>query len=319
MIWRLEFENFASCDAYIVQRIAQANKQLEPYQRKLNYKAVDIADPEPFKQGHNLLVTHNWLAPGQLDPARYEQFPSSYYAIYAGEAQTESQIPIKKFNCFSNRMDPIRQSWFYQLIRRGVFDQGYVSFNMDISRHIEMRQYDPMVTAEQVFENQFKQYLEIFAPEHELAKKIVPYLNFTQDLQKVIMQTEFSVVLETYFDNNQMITFSEKIFRCLKLPRPWLLFAMKNAVAHLRDIGFDVLDDLVNHDYDSVEFTIERQIMLLDQIELMCKKTLTTAQIARCQQAADHNQALLDTMLKNFHNDVDKTCSRALDKCKQLS
>jgi hypothetical protein len=157
-----------------------------------------------------------------------------------------------------------------------------------------------------------------FEYEHKLARNIVPYRNFDCDLQQAIMQTEFSIVLETYFDLNTSITFSEKIFRCLKLPRPWLMFAMANAVSYLRDMGVDVLDDIVDHSYDRVENAIERQSVLLDQIESMCKCTLTDKQIARCEQAANHNQSLLDKMFGTWYQDVENSLVRAVEKCKRL-
>jgi hypothetical protein len=213
-------------------------------------------------------------------------------------------------------MDPIRQSWLYQLIRRGVFDQGLISFNMDISSHMQFQHCDPTDTPYTVFEKQFAQYhSEMFGPEHEFIKSQVPYRNFEAPLDQVIMQSEFSIVLETYFDRNEIITFSEKIFRCLKLPRPWVMFAMKNAVSYLRDMGFDVLDDLVDHSYDSVDFAIHRQGVLLDQIEIMCQQTLTPTQIARCQQAANHNQQLLTEFYSHFHQDVNNACQQAVTKC----
>jgi hypothetical protein len=132
------------------------------------------------------------------------------------------------------------------------------------------------------------------------------------------MQTEFSIVLETYFDRNNIITFSEKIFRCLKLPRPWVMFAMKNAVSYLRELGFDVLDDLVDHSYDTVDFAIDRQSMLLNQIEVMCRQTLTESQTQRCQLAANHNQHLLLKMFDCYHDDINIAIKNAVTKCLQL-
>lgn len=308
----------APCAGFTFRLIDQANQQLSNHPGKLDLVIVDACDPSQYRQGHKLLITNNYLVSGQLDESRYQQFPSSWYGMYAEPIATEPQVPRKKFNCFINRMDPIRQSWLYQLIRRGVFDQGLVSFNMDIRRHIQFGQCDPNDTPHMVFENQFAQNLQIFAAEHEFIKSQVPYCNFTVPLDQAIMQSEFSVVLETYFDRNEVITFSEKIFRCLKLPRPWVMFAMKNAVAYLRDLGFDVLDDLVDHSYDAVEFDIDRQSAVLDQIEVMCQRTLTSGQILRCQQAVAHNQQLLEKFYSHFHQDVNNACQQAVAKCLKL-
>ena len=217
-------------------------------------------------------------------------------------------------------MDPIRQSWLYQLIRRGIFDQGYVSFNMDISRHIAMKPCRPNSSHWEVFDQQFREQLSIFKSEHEFIKSCVPYRNFDSNtkLNQIIMDSKFSIVLETYFDRNEVITFSEKIFRCLKLPRPWVMFAMKNSVQTLRNMGVDVLDDLVDHSYDTIDVDIARQTAILNQVEIMCKTQLTTTMISRCQQAANHNQQLLLKFLETFYKDVNSTYERAITKCLQL-
>ena len=312
-----EFVHSQACFIFVRQQIAKANQEINTG-GGLDLYIVDACLPDQYRQGQRVLVTNNWIAPTQLVSTRYEQFPASWYGLYAGATNTQPHKPIKKFNCFINRMDPIRQSWFYQLIRRNILDQGLVSFNMDISRHFGQVQYAPTDTPQQVFEQQFHRHLQIFHSEHEKAKTMVPYRNFDCDLQTAIMQTEFSIVLETYFDRNEVITFSEKIFRCLKLPRPWVIFAMQNAVSYLRELGFDVLDDLVDHGYDRVEHDIERQVKLFDQIQYMCKRTLTPAQIKKCEQAAEHNNQLLNKMFSTWYTDMATSFSLAVEKCKNL-
>jgi hypothetical protein len=304
---------------FVFRLINQANQQLADHKGKLDVVIVDACHAKQYQQGRTVLVTNNWLAPGELDESRYQQFPNSWYGLYAEPIVYEPQTPTKKFNCFMNRMDPIRQSWLYQLIRLGIFDQGLISFNMDIGAHMQFQHCDPDDTPYTVFEKQFARYhSEMFGTEHEFIKSQVPYRNFSVPLDQAIMQTEFSIVLETYFDRNELITFSEKIFRCLKLPRPWVVFAMKNAVAYLRDMGFDVLDDLVDHSYDSVNFAMDRQLVILDQIKTLCQQTLTPAQIVRCQQAATHNQLLLTEFYGRFYQDVNNACQQAVTKCLKL-
>jgi hypothetical protein len=316
MFWTLEsgFDHSQACFNYTQQQIAKANQKINTG-GGLDLLIVDACSPNQYQQGQRVLVTNNWISPEQLDITRYEQFSASWYGLYAGAPNIQPHKPIKKFNCFINRMDPIRQSWFYQLIRRNLFDQGLVSFNMDISRHIINGQCNPGDNPLTVFEQQFQQHLQIFQPEHNVSKTMVPYRNFDCDLQTAIMQTKFSIVLETYFDRNEVITFSEKIFRCLKLPRPWVMFAMKNAVAYLRDLGFDVLDNIVDHAYDSIEFEIDRQGAVLDQCQIMCLRELTDSDIHRCEQAAIHNQSLLNKLFKTFHKDINIACQNGIKKC----
>lgn len=305
------FTNAQSCLEFTFQKLKLTNLELAPHGVRIEMKIIDACFPDEYSQGKSLLLTNNQVM-GNLESSRYELFPSSWYGLYAGTENVESCAITHKFNCFINRMDPSRQSWLYQLVRSNIFDQGLISFNMDIGYGSSEND------AHKLFEQQFQDYLKIFQPEHDHVKSLVPYRNFDVSLNQAIMQTEFSIVLETYFDRNNIITFSEKIFRCLKLPRPWLLFAMKDAVKYLRDLGFDVLDDIVNHDYDLVESGIERQRAILNQAEIMCHRQLTNDQISRCIQAAEHNNQLLFKLLETFRVDVDTAFNNAVTKCLKL-
>lgn len=216
---------------------------------------------------------------------------NSFYGIYHYPYPTEPIQPVKDFNCLINRMDPVRQSWLYQLIRRDIFDRGFVSFAMHARSICDSNNEDSHV----IFERQFENHCKIFQTEHDSIKHRVPYKNFHDngDLTHVIMQSKFSVVLETYFVETHAITFTEKIFRCLQLPRPWLLFAHPHAVKILKNMGFDVCDDVIDHDrYDNNDWWIDRQRHILDLACEMCDHPIDHARFAR---AAKHNQNLLES------------------------
>lgn len=276
---------------------------------KLEVFVTDGIYPERYQNQTNLhVVTNSLVLPGLLDSQVYTPIPDSFYGMYGGPVTYRDYQPEKDYNCFMNRIDPNRQSWLYQLIRRGIFDRGFVTFNMDP----RMKTTPPI----EIFEQQFEQQLTIFKPEHEYIRSQVPYRNFPIDakLNDIIMKSRFSIVLETYFDINTVITYSEKIFRCLKLPRPWIMFAMAGAVENLRRMGYDVLDDVVDHSYDSIDFCIDRQVALLDLAEKMCNLEYTPALVDRLNRAAQHNQALLDQHQPNFFPDVAATFDLAVEK-----
>ena len=287
------------------------------YGKNLDFHLVDICDPSVLDDPTKFLITNNLIVDPIVNPNRYQMFPDSWYGMYAGAPEYQPQSPTWNYNCFINRMDTTRQSWLYLLVRRNVFDQGLVSFNMDISKHILFGQVEKTAIPAQVFEDQYQQYMTNFVTEHEYVKHLVPYKNFDDtDLNGVIMQTKFSIVLETHFDQNYAITYSEKIFRCLKLPRPWVLYGMKNSVSNLRRMGFDVLDDIVDHSYDSIDNHIIRQSKILDQVPALSAIEFTPSLNQRLTAAADHNQSILDHYKELFVGDVDATFKTALEKCK---
>jgi hypothetical protein len=99
-------------------------------------------------------------------------------------------------------------------------------------------------------------------------------------------------VLETYISDDH-ITFSEKIFRALQLPRPWLLYCSPQAVKYLRLYGFDVLDDYVDHAYDLEILHSSRLKLIIDQLEMFVDRQYNNNDYARFEQSAEHNKNLL--------------------------
>jgi hypothetical protein len=319
MTWDREcgFQNFQpKIDLLVKLHSGSVKKIKQQYPKKnIDLTIIDGCWPNRYKnQTNTLLITNNVLVDTDLDPRLYEQFQNSWYGLYAGDVPVEVVEPEKKFNCFMNRLCPTRQSWLYQLVRNDLLDQGFVSFNLDISRSVFAQQHDN--NAAQVFEWQYQTWYKNFETEHDFIKSQVPYRNFENDtdLQSLIMKSKFSIVLETYFERNEIITLSEKIFRQLKLPRPWVLFAMKHAVKYLRHNGFDVLDDIVDHSYDEIDFDIARQVKILEQLPKLCNLNYNQQLVNRLEQAAKHNQLRLNQLLERFDQDLTKSFDQAVEK-----
>lgn len=317
------YQQFNAGRNQLFECINSVNETYRAQGKTLCLTITDRCFPDEFaNQSRRVLVTNNVLSPGMLDPGRYQQLPASFYHLYYlyfGDTFEECTIE-KDFNCFIARMDPIRQSWLYQLIRRGIFEQGYVSFKMDLSRHLQKGHCSPDATPAQVFESQFETYCRNFQTEHDLIKNLLPYRNFddTDGLEPIVMKTKFSIILETYFEPNDPITFSEKIFRGLLFPRPWVLFSTQGSVTYLRSIGFDVLDDLVDHSYDQEPSWVQRQSMILDQAQLLCDLVLTDQIRDRLTQAALHNRNLLKNFNQSWPQDLENCLDQARKKLEAL-
>ena len=310
--WSLSstFQNFWPREKWLRHQVQEFNQRLAP--RSIRCEIIDICDTNQYAD--SILVTNNVLRASHLPQNLYQNFENSFYCLYQGICDL-SDLDIKRdFNCFISRMDPFRQSWFYQLIRRNLLDKGYVSFRMDISRHATIARYANLDAIE-IFEKQFQDFNSIFTQEHALAKNIVPYRSFAEsdDLNKLIIQSKFSIILETYFESD-CITFSEKTFRCLKLPRPWLLFSHSGAVAYLKELGFDTIDDVVDHGYDLEVQAVDRQKLILDQAEVLCDLRYSSGLISRLQRASDHNNKLLASWANTFEQDVVATLNKAESK-----
>lgn len=235
---------------------------------------VHLVDAVPMPNTYRRLVTDNIV--DQQHIALYPEF----WGTFSYAPQYQSRPPQRIFNCFMNRICTTRQSWFYQFVRRNLLHHASVSFLLD-SRESPR--------GKDLYEKNFQGY-EIFEAEHELMRDHVPFCNFNDDLDQVIVDTHLSLVIETYFDWPRTIALSEKVFRALQLPRPLLLFAAPGAIAALEEHGFDLYRDIVNHDYDLEPDPIQRQIQLLDQLCAWRDRTYDKQQLNQLELRAQANR-----------------------------
>lgn len=249
------------------------------------------------------LVTEQMIQPPS-DNVCVVRVPDSFFGLYFNDLNVVD-YPIKKqFNCLLNRVDPIRQSWFYFLYDRGMLDQGYVSFNLSMRKGLTY----PVNTPEEYFEWIHATYLSFLDRIKLDIKKIVPYRNFpeTDDLSTIILSSKFSIILETYAERSGHKCFSEKIFRALHFPRPWLLFAGTGCVERLRNLGFDVFDDYVDHSYDMHETSencVARQDGIFDQCKKLFDLKITPDILQDWHNKANHNREILRRWNKTYIDD----------------
>lgn len=147
---------------------------------------------------------------------------------------------------------------------------------------------------------------ELLTKRHLLDYGLVSYLDRDYDtvnshgtLEQCIIDTNVSLILETY-TRDETIVFSEKIFRALQIPRPWLLYCSPFSVELLRSHGFDVLDDYVDIAYDKITNHWQRMDAIVDQLETFINRQYTRRDYERFEQAATQNQQLLVSLLRSW-------------------
>lgn len=253
-----------------------------------------------YSNGDDVLLVEHIIQDHRQISKSLIEIPRSIYGIYYMPDAVWHRDIQKDFNCFINRNDPIRQSWFYLLYHRGLLDHAYASF----SGHSRMSDIGL-----ELFDQIHHSTLSSFDSIYQDIRQIIPYKNFTEtgDLCDTIMSTKFSVIIETYFERSDAITFSEKTFRALQTPRPWLLFHATGAVKQLRDMGFYVYDDIIDHSYDTVDTIVDsvsRQESILDQTKKLVSMKVTESMLDHWEKMTKQNCEILRDLNSKWRNDV---------------
>ena len=232
-------------------------------QRKLEivvgdpYRGTDpdlvITDHCSFNRGANKIFN--------VGPELFGLHENSVAATY------QNCMPTKLFNCFMSAGNVTRQLCFYELVRKNLINHGAVSYLLN-------DQYDPVNTNESRIKryHEIKQdpLVDIFDHEHKLMVDQIPFKNFDSSLEQAIADSKVSLVVETMSLSDHEMFLTEKTFRALLMPRPFCLYVtgqQAGAVEYLRQVGFDVYDDIVDHSYDSISDPIQRLLAILEQIE----------------------------------------------------
>jgi hypothetical protein len=91
-------------------------------------------------------------------------------------------------------------------------------------------------------------------------------INFFKCFINVITETSS----QTDDDSWREIFLTEKTFKAFAYRQLPIWFAVPNTVQAVRDLGFDVFDDIVDHGYDTNDDEMSRMMMVVDEIKRLC-------------------------------------------------
>lgn len=115
-----------------------------------------------------------------------------------------------------------------------------------------------------------------------------PLTNFYQDIL-------IDIVVESHVAGNTFFP-TEKTTRPIWLKKPFIIFASKDYLCYLRQMGFRTFSDFWDEDYDGYEGR-ERYLRILQLIDNIAKKSTSELNDMYCsmQYTLDHNYNLLQT------------------------
>lgn len=219
----------------------------------IHQRDLILLDAEMQSKGQHLF----YLTDNLLDAAKLCQFKNiTFISINALIGMMSLALirpntaPSRLYNCFIQRVDSVRQSWFYFLHDHDLLTKGYVSFLL-----FQYGFYSDK-TGRDLYDWIHHHYQLSVLPHfdrayHEL-RASVPYRNFpeTKDLHGCANNSKYSLVLETYAveDGRIGFCFTEKTYRSLQTPTINLIFAQQNSLAHLSQLGFEINEAMLDID-----------------------------------------------------------------------
>lgn len=244
---------------------------------------------------------------------RLIQLPHSWFGIYAHRPTVTHDV-TRAFSLPINRIDYNRTFLIMRLYFDRAIDHGLVNFNcVD-------RSQGPVQSPEQRrqrWEKFSADVVEWYGDKYQRCRdeltSRMPLRNHAMEHDAACQSGALQVVVETYC-SDYTVCVSEKIFQALCLPRPWIVLSGTWTVARLRQLGFDVMDDVIDHKaYDGSRMNDDKIVHLSGMVRAWSQSFDITAWPSiqqRAQQAADHNQALLFSMRDQWINDQGSVISQ---------
>jgi hypothetical protein len=253
------------------------------------------------------------------------KLPSSYFGVFSYVPADQNWTPSRRFNFSVNRLDSQRQLILLELIKQsGGIDQvqqlDHVNFNArahgneHTAEHAQRSFAQCWTQLNQLHNTEYAEWFDQTRPH-------IPIRNHALTVEQTQVGAYLNLVIETYA-GDVSIAFSEKIFRALVTPAPWAVFSAKHAVGYLKTLGFDVLEDVVDHSYDNLiqsnsmygHGKISEFVKLNIQNYHNIKNSDQVKLAAKCQDAATHNQQLLAQMQRRWPADFANWLSNTIAK-----
>lgn len=272
--------------------------------------ATDYRQPASHYFDHTtVVITDNWIN----YPTAYRvcRMPDSFFGIYSYAPASLQWQPQCRFNLNINRIDQQRLLLFLELYQHTsalsqTMDQDLVNVNCwswtgDNSTADSLVQnygdcYESWRESNPVYH---AHYADNFA----YTVQQMPLKNHDLTLEQCHLAAWINIIPETYSSRGS-VAMSEKLFRALAYPVPWMVFSGRNTVCYLESLGFDVMRDVIWHQYDDLLDTGSAQYgdKVVNFVYEACdayhrlKSSDFHVLQQRCVNAAVHNRQLLAAM-----------------------
>jgi hypothetical protein len=205
-----------------------------------------------------------------------------FFGFFYCDFEYVNNAPTKKINYLTNRVENSRLKILYQLYNLNMIDQCNISLN-------GLQQDNSIAKLSEHHED---------CPAQDFFQNRMPFRNWSSSLEQSILNCEICIVHESSF-NKDMKILSEKTFRILQLPRPFVIFGNVGIINWLKEMGFDVGEKYVDHSYDSIkDHNQRREAVVLSALNLRCNNSM----LKEYETIAHNNKQLLKKYRENFED-----------------
>ena len=106
-------------------------------------------------------------------------------------------------------------------------------------------------------------------------------------------ETYFSVIPETlFYKNDEGVFFTEKVFKSIIVEHPFIIVSRPKFLSSMKELGYKTFSAFINENYDDEYDDGKRMMMVVDEIERLCKLSGSELQdfIEGCREICAFNK-----------------------------
>ena len=230
----------------------------------------------------------------------FPEYHAVYWPLYKSMTPTYRLNDVThKYLCLNKRGDPWRQLLYKKFWKQDLLEHSHFSYLCEDDNYGTLF-HEP--TWEKNREWADEDFIPRFMPSLEGAWPEPKFLELPDDSLLVKYKTgDFktdgdptwstdiqlsnssfcTIVIETDI-SNKMVNISEKTIRALALGQPVLLLGKDGTHQYLKDLGFDLLDDILDNSFDQEPETYARFCMFSDSIDKINTHSTGALQHTKC-------------------------------------
>lgn len=277
------------CSGIIIHCRDAVHPYFPEYDNAINH-LVEISQSFPDLEIHYFSVNYYPILQNfsNINYCWLPEYHGYYWPLYQ---DTEISVPLvlsKKFLCLNKRVNFTRWILYKKFYTDHLLDDSYFSFLGEDRLFGNLKSESAVESAEAVFQEYGPLFPEVWrlkTPDHKFLRIDNDVLldryqsgNFNQDptwlTNADFYQTSFCSVIAETCPESDLPNFSEKIIRALASGHIVIVIGAQNSVKYLKELGFDMFDDIIDHSYDLHPNLLNRVVGVFEQIDQLGKKSL---------------------------------------------